>query len=283
MRRKKRSKSRNKKQEKWRYHQVSTSHLMLPSSNMTMRMIMRSAHMRSYMPPSSLSSSHQMMQHRVSTTHPHLLQTCHVICDTRQTPQVGPIKKHSNEHNEGHDECVLVLIVTEAIKLLTTRLIGAIAVAAAAADAATAEAAETPPTTSTTPTPPLLSELSHPHIPYAFLSTSKPTSPMSNLKIEAPTQQQVWTPLNWHCAGMFKPPPFFSLFLLSYFLKSDTLYIHYFNKNKQQVSYSNCTNDRSWWLLPVQLTCEMEWGCEAHLKPLTAKVKQWILCYNYLK
>ena len=32
------------------------------------------------------------------------------ICDMTQTPQVSPIEKYSDKHNEEHDECILVLI-----------------------------------------------------------------------------------------------------------------------------------------------------------------------------
>ncbi|KIM91773.1 hypothetical protein PILCRDRAFT_884 [Piloderma croceum F 1598] len=101
------------------------------------------------------------------------------ICDTTQIPQVGPIKKHSDEH----DEHVLALVVTDAIELSTSMSIGAIAVAAATAEAAavaTAAVAATPPRT--TSTAPLLSELNCPHFPYAFLPMSKPKTPMSNPK-----------------------------------------------------------------------------------------------------
>jgi hypothetical protein len=91
------------------------------------------------------------------------------IHDTTQAPQVSPIKKHSNEHDEEHNERVLALIVTDAIELSTSTSIGAIAAAAAATMAATAEAAAAataaatttttaagvalPRTTSTAPTP----------------------------------------------------------------------------------------------------------------------------------
>jgi hypothetical protein len=39
------------------------------------------------------------------------------IRDTTQTPQVGPIEKHSDEHDKEHDERVLAPVITDAVEL----------------------------------------------------------------------------------------------------------------------------------------------------------------------
>jgi hypothetical protein len=64
-----RYKSWDEKQEKWRYHRVSTSHLILPLLSIASRTTIRFAHMRLCMPPCSLSGPHWTTQHRMRTTH----------------------------------------------------------------------------------------------------------------------------------------------------------------------------------------------------------------------